>query len=236
MEKPVREHQVDPEETVGPGHPGTHPRAVWLPGIECPFTTVQSPALCPALRPVFLCGISVLPLVSILSQVRRNMPSSLSLFWLQFVALDLHLLFKTKNIPYFQPQVPGVHRAPSAQGPLTTSILPPFSVLRRTGKSRVPTPPPAGLSLPQPVLAPNLSHSMSSSLGLAPRPPPTSVAPPFHSATGANSKTPPPLTSAIMPRAIRLPAGLFLETPCLSQRHVSLCENLLPSICNSQPC
>lgn len=178
MEKPVREHKVDPEETVGPGHPGTHPRAVWLPGIECPFTMVQSPALCPALRPVFHCSISVLPLVSILSQVRWNMPSRLSLFWLQFVVLDLHLLFKTKNIPHFQPQVPGVHRAPSAQGPLTTSILPPFSVLRRTGKSPVPIPPPASLSLPQPVLAPNLSHHMSSSLGLAPCPPPTSVTPP----------------------------------------------------------
>jgi len=39
VEKPVEEHQVDPEEMVGRGHPGTHPEAVLLPELNvCPYS------------------------------------------------------------------------------------------------------------------------------------------------------------------------------------------------------
>lgn len=155
------------------------------------------------------------------------MPSCLFPFWLQFAVLDVHPLFKPKNVPYFQP--PAAQRAPSAQGPLITSTRSSFSVLG-TGKRAMCQLPHLlgslcpGLSFPQP----QCWSRTCSIAGLVPGPPPSwwHLLPtkPLEQTSDTSS-----LTSAIMPRAIRLPAGLFLEIPCLSQRCFSLCEDILPS-------
>lgn len=150
MDKPVGEHQVDPEEIMGPGHPGTHPRAVPLPEIEsvCPFSVAQSSAPCPASRPVFHPSISAFPSLCPLSEVRRNMPSSLSPFWPQFAVLNRHLLFKTKDVPYFQLPAPWCPQGscPGASDHLSATS---FSVLR-TGKRAMCRLPDLLVSLSQP--------------------------------------------------------------------------------------